>query len=272
MGVGHDVEVLDWQDNLKELISECSCTIVICSQSTCAQVGGSTPSTSHGDIFDGQYEFNDESSTVTEGDDDDSLSGESVCAPQFPPVQYNDDDDVDNYEYKDTSDDNDNDDEEDDDDDGLDALCVCLSVFILAAFLVLQSCSSDNPMPGVETASSLSNCQSASLIPAYQNGTFGNFSFKIVIDNIDMSVKSRFMRLDTYRNKSLHYINLYAVLGRINFCELLDVHPYTCSNSPDKNALLLLPSADDDKSIRSLFMTPVARVLVSNMSFLLMKW
>ena len=82
-----------------------------------------------------------------------------------------------------------------------------------------------------------------------------------------MSVKSRFMRVDTYRNKSLHYINSYAVLGRINFSRLPDVHPHTCSNSPDKNALLLLPSADDDKSIKSLFMTHVARVLISNMTY-----
>ena len=132
-------------------------------------------------------------------------------------------------------------------------------MFILAVS-VLQSCNnvhvaSDSLIPDVETANPSSNCQSDSLIPAYQKGTFGNFSFKIVIDNIDMSVKSRFMRVDTYRNKSLHYINSYAVLGRINFSRLPDVHPHTCSNSPDKNALLLLPSADDDKSIKSLYDT-----------------
>ena len=95
----------------------------------------------------------------------------------------------------------------------------------------------------------------------------GHSSFKIVIDNIDMSVKSCLMRVDTYRNRSLHYVNSYAVQGRINFCELSDIHPHTCSNSPDKKALLLLPSVDDDKSMRKLLMTHVARVLVTNMEY-----
>ena len=72
-----------------------------------------------------------------------------------------------------------------------------------------------------------------------------------------MSVKSRFMRIDTYGNRSLRYITSYAVLERINFSGLPDVHLHTCSNSPDKNALLLLPSSDE-------LMTHIARVLVSN--------
>ena len=70
----------------------------------------------------------------------------------------------------------------------------------------------------------------------------GYKSFKIVIDNVDMTVKSRYMRVDDYRNKSLHYVNSYAVQSRVDFSHLPDVYPHTCSNTDKKNALLLLPS------------------------------
>jgi len=83
------------------------------------------------------------------------------------------------------------------------------------------------------------------MVPAAQHN-----SFKIVFDNIDISVKSCFVR---FENKSLHYINSYAVQGRINFGSLSDVHPHSCANSPDRNAALLLPSVEDDTAMRNLF-------------------
>ena len=152
---------------------------------------------------------------------------------------------------------------------------VCSVCFLY--FLVIHSSTNTAPaLPDAFNSNSFDNHQSTSVVSTYplnlqeDRGTssiIGHNSFKIVIDNIDMSVKSRFMRVDTYRNKSLHYVNSYAVLGRINFSELPDVHPHTCSNRPDKNALLLLPSVDDDKSMRRLFMTHVARVLVTNIKY-----
>ena len=39
--------------------------------------------------------------------------------------------------------------------------------------------------------------------------------FKLVIDNIDMTVKARFMRMDSHQKRSLHYVNSYAVYSRI---------------------------------------------------------
>lgn len=133
-------------------------------------------------------------------------------------------------------------------------------------FLVNHSCTDSDTVPDNQS----------SLVPAYPvdlqedcgaSNVVGYNSFKIVIDNIDMSVKSRFMRIDAYRNRSLHYVNSYAVQGRINFCELPDTHPHTCSNSPNKNALLLLPSVDDDKARRRVFITHIARVLITNMKY-----
>lgn len=214
-------------------------------------------------LSDGQDESSNESCIEYDDSSCISSSEESIIAPSYSPVQSD--------HYDDGDDDDDDSDNSDDHDDGLDVLCSYF-LFILSYFLVFQSQScnmaqdNQNSLPAVESPDSSTSCQSTSLIPAHPL-LQGNFSFKIIIDNLDMSVKSRFMRVDIYRNKSLHYVNSYAVLGRINFTELPDVHPHTCSNSPDKNALLLLPSADDDKSIRSLFMTHVARVLVSNMKY-----
>ena len=86
----------------------------------------------------------------------------------------------------------------------------------------------------------------------------------MVIDNLDMNVKSRFMRVNDHRNNSLHYINSYAVQSRIDFSTLPDTHPATCLNSPANNARSLLPSADDDKS---LFTIHVSRILFTHMKF-----
>ena len=92
-------------------------------------------------------------------------------------------------------------------------------------------------------------------------------SVKVTIDNIDMTVKSRHMRMDSHRNKSLHYVNAYAVQSRINFTHLPDTHPDTCSNKPAQNALLLLPSTDDDKSLRNLFATHLSRIVYPHLRF-----
>lgn len=92
-------------------------------------------------------------------------------------------------------------------------------------------------------------------------------SFKLVIDNIDMMVKPCFMRLDSHHNQSLNYVNAYAVYSRINFTHLPDTHPDTCLNRPTENALLLLPSMDDDKSIQKLFATHVSWILFTHMKF-----
>jgi len=75
-------------------------------------------------------------------------------------------------------------------------------------------------------------------------------SFKIVFDNLDISVKTCFMRSDRFENKSLHYINLYGVHRQIYFNSLSDVHPHCCANSPDKISSLLLPSVEDYMAMR----------------------
>ena len=79
-----------------------------------------------------------------------------------------------------------------------------------------------------------------------------------------MTVKAQYMRVEKFRDQSLHYVNSYAVQSRIDHSHLLDMHPQSCMNSPTKNAELLLPSVEDDLSLRKLFMTHISRIIVYN--------
>ena len=93
-------------------------------------------------------------------------------------------------------------------------------------------------------------------------------SYKRVGDNIDKSVRARYLRFDVgYKNRSLHYFHYYAVLNWIDFSGIPDVHPHTCHNSPQQIAVSLLPSADDDSILKHLFATHVSRVLCTHMPF-----
>lgn len=87
-----------------------------------------------------------------------------------------------------------------------------------------------------------------------------------------MTVKPRFMRMDGHQKQSLHYVNSYAVYSRIDFTHVPDTYPDTCLNEPTQNALLLLPSVDDDKSLRKVFATHVSRILYTHMKFFQMSF
>ena len=65
----------------------------------------------------------------------------------------------------------------------------------------------------------------------------------------------------------MHYINSYAVQGQINFDLLSDVQPHTCANSLNRKGALLLPSAEDDKAMRDLFIAHVSRILTTHMEY-----
>ena len=73
--------------------------------------------------------------------------------------------------------------------------------------------------------------------------------FKLVGDNIDKQVKSTYMRLSGHQNKSFHYFHSFAVQNRIDSSTFVDMMSHGCSNHPFKVALVLLPSADDDKAL-----------------------
>ena len=69
-----------------------------------------------------------------------------------------------------------------------------------------------------------------------------HLGYKIVGDNIDKTVKARYMRTGSHRNQSLHYFHSLALRSRIDFSHLPNVYPDTCSPSPLKLSLPPLPS------------------------------
>ncbi len=91
--------------------------------------------------------------------------------------------------------------------------------------------------------------------------------FKLVGDNIDMRVRARYMRKEEYRDQSLHYFHSFAVQNRIDHSNYSDEHPDTCLDSPQRRAKSLLPSKEDDATLRDNIATLVSRVLVDNMPF-----
>lgn len=75
------------------------------------------------------------------------------------------------------------------------------------------------------------------------------------------------MRLDDHRNKSIHYFHSYAVQSRVDFSFLPNVHPDTCLHHPYEIARSLLPSTEDDRTLRLNFVTHISRILCSHMPF-----
>ena len=93
------------------------------------------------------------------------------------------------------------------------------------------------------------------------------YSFKLVGDNIDFTIKARYNRVDNHKNQSLHYFHYMSVCDRINFNHLSITKPHMCLNSANKIALLLLPSKKcDNRLIRDLAVL-VSQIIVSYMPY-----
>ena len=91
-----------------------------------------------------------------------------------------------------------------------------------------------------------------------------SYTFKIVGDNIDKTVRPRDMRSD-YQARSLHYFHAYAVQDRLNMDTLDDT-----ASAPDMSSIsleLLLPSPQDEIDIRKNMSVLVARILKKYMPF-----
>ena len=91
--------------------------------------------------------------------------------------------------------------------------------------------------------------------------------YRLCGDNIDKTVKQRYMRSDTTKSGSIHYFHSYAVASRIDFSHLSETTPLLPRVDLHQLATSLLPSPDDDLLIRRNFSTLVSRVLVSNINF-----
>ena len=96
------------------------------------------------------------------------------------------------------------------------------------------------------------------------NGVFG---YKLVGDNLDITINARYIRSDGHQNLSQHFFHSFAVLDRIDLCGLSNHLPATCNNSPLHMALSLLPSAGNYMNILKNIATHISRVVVTHMSF-----
>ncbi len=87
-------------------------------------------------------------------------------------------------------------------------------------------------------------------------------TYKLVFDNIDKTVKPRYMRMDA-QNKSLHYVQLYAVKDRVNLSQLSQTPPSVCEVALD----MILPSDEDNASLMENMTILIARVMVDRIPF-----
>lgn len=93
-------------------------------------------------------------------------------------------------------------------------------------------------------------------------------SFRICGDNIDKTIRRRFLRSDK-GNISLHYFHSYAVLNRIDFSNLSDKLPDNSSITDFTSvALSLQPTKMDDTILQRNISTLISRVLCTKMDFL----
>ena len=102
--------------------------------------------------------------------------------------------------------------------------------------------------------------------PTLTSGS-SHFGYRLVGDNIDKTVRARYIRADRSCNRSLHYFHSFALKNRIDFSHLPDVYPHTCLPSPHQLSLSLLPSKDDDKALVNSFIVHVSRILATHMPF-----
>ncbi len=92
------------------------------------------------------------------------------------------------------------------------------------------------------------------------------FGYRLCGDNIDKTVKTRYMRSDKH-NLSLHYFHSYAVLNRVDASSLSDIVPDISQLDTEVVANTLLPSVSDDLVLRNNITTIISRVLVSHLEY-----
>ena len=94
------------------------------------------------------------------------------------------------------------------------------------------------------------------------------YTYKLVGDNIDLTVKARYMRMDGGQtDKSLHYFHHMCVRDRIDFSHLSTLKRSSCLNSPEKMALYFLPNKQADDALIDQLAMLISRIIVTNMPF-----
>ncbi len=92
-------------------------------------------------------------------------------------------------------------------------------------------------------------------------------TYKIVLDNIDKTVKPNDMRIDN-QTKSLHYVHKYAVLDRVDMSCFDDKPCRPDIGNIQEHLGSMLPTKQDSESLRQNMATLVARILIKNFPYL----
>lgn len=92
--------------------------------------------------------------------------------------------------------------------------------------------------------------------------------YRLCGDNIDKTVKHRYMRSDYFQESiSFHYFQSYAIADRIDFSNLSDESPSTNCLESRAQALLVLPSLEDEIALHNNFKTLISRILCEHLPF-----
>ena len=115
-------------------------------------------------------------------------------------------------------------------------------------------------------SSSVSSSYTAGLMAASETTTTIS-NYKLLGDNIDLSIKSRFMKMEDHRNSSYHFFHCCAVQDRVNLSHLSCEKADSCLNSFSNMALEILPSIESDSELINNVAVIVSRVLATHMQF-----
>ena len=121
-----------------------------------------------------------------------------------------------------------------------------------------------NPQPTVVTTSSL---QSTGEDSECEHQPASVTFYRICGDNIDKSVKHRYMRSDFQGSSSLHYFHSYATADRIDFLKLSDKSPPAKQLGNHAEAFILLPSLEDEEALRENIKILISRVLYDHLPY-----
>ena len=121
-----------------------------------------------------------------------------------------------------------------------------------------------NPQPTVVTTS---NLQSTGEDSECEHQPASITFYRICGDNIDKSVKHRYMRSDFQGSSSLHYFHSYATADRIDFSKLSDKSPPAKQLGNHAEAFILLPSLEDEDALRENIKILISRVLYDHLPY-----
>lgn len=129
--------------------------------------------------------------------------------------------------------------------------------------LIHSSMESPIPFPISQVAPSPSN----DYLEIENNVSTHHVTYKIVGDNLDKNVYSRYMRVKKYRTKSHNMFHSFAVADRIDTNAFVDDHQLLCLPSPDMPAKSFLPSLEDDVMLKKNIVTLISRILIQHIPF-----